>query len=248
MSVFLEGGNERRLPRGGLRGLARQARLDEHLPVDHRLSLVYRIGAGLIGVVLTVFGVLGLVDRIGIFATEDATVLGLNTNGALSVLSIFVGLVLLLGMVRGGNFASNLNLVLGVLFVLSGFFHLAVLERDANFLNFRMQNVLFSFAVGLLLMIFGMYGRISGHLPHDNPYWQARHPDRYEEEQRQRALAESRDREFMNARPASSAASASSSAEREPEPASGRGAAAGSGAGRRAGFLRRRGHRTSSDR
>ncbi len=27
--------------------------LDEHLPVDHRLSSVYRIGAGLMGLVLS---------------------------------------------------------------------------------------------------------------------------------------------------------------------------------------------------
>ncbi|SFC67422.1 protein of unknown function [Streptomyces aidingensis] len=241
MSVFLEGGNERRLPVGGLRGLARQARLDEHLPVDHRLSTVYRVGAGLIGAFLIVFGVLGLIDRIGIFETAEDTVLGLSTNGALSVLSVFVGLVLLTGMVRGGNFASNLNLVLGVLFLLSGFYHLAVLEREANFLNFRMQNVLFSYAVGLLLLVFGMYGRISGRLPHDNPYWRARHPDLDEAERRQRALAASRERELMNARPASA---------RSAEPAGPAGSGRGPGSGRagRAGLLRRRRHRTRSDR
>lgn len=38
-----------------------------------------------------------------------------------------------------------------------------------------MQNVIFSLVTGLLLMTFGMYGRVSGSLPHDNPYWRARH-------------------------------------------------------------------------
>lgn len=194
-------GSDPHMPHTGPRGLVKQARLDEHLPSDHRLSVVYRIGAGLIGAALVVFGVLGLVDRLGIFTTEDDTVLGLNTNGILSVLSIFVGLLLLTGMARGGNFASNLNLVLGVLFVLSGFVNLALLERgDLNVLNFRMQNVIFSFVVGLLLMIFGMYGRVSGKLPHDNPYWRARHPDLAAEERRRQEQAISRTRETAGGR------------------------------------------------
>jgi len=29
----------------------------------------------------------------------------------------------------------------------------------------------------MLLMFFGMYGRVSATLPHDNPYWRARHPE-----------------------------------------------------------------------
>ncbi|MET9918335.1 DUF4383 domain-containing protein [Streptomyces sp. NPDC059605] len=158
--------------------------LDKHLPVDHRLSRVYRVGAGLMGLVLFVFGILGLINRIGFFSTGGATVAGLNTNGALSVLSICVGLLLFIGMVIGGNFASTLNMVLGIAFILSGFVNLALLETDYNFLAFRIQNVLFSFVVGLMLMVFGMYGRVSGGLPHDNPYWRARHPEEAEEEMR----------------------------------------------------------------
>ncbi|MGP3947419.1 DUF4383 domain-containing protein [Streptomyces sp. 7N604] len=171
--------------------LARRTRLDEHLPVDHRLSTVYRIGAGLMGLVLLAFGILGLIGKVGFFDTGGDTVAGLNTNGALSVLSIVVGCVLFGGMVIGGNFASSLNMWFGVAFLLSGFFNLALLETDYNFLAFRLQNVLFSFVFGLLLMTFGMYGRVSGHLPHDNPYWQARHPGQvaHEEQAALRARA-----------------------------------------------------------
>ncbi|MEV1018966.1 DUF4383 domain-containing protein [Streptomyces sp. NPDC050264] len=151
--------------------------LDEHLPVDHGLSKVYRTGAGLMGLVLLAFGILGLIDKIGFFDTRGDSVAGLSTNGALSVLSICVGVLLFVGMVIGGNVASTLNMVLGILFILSGFVNLALLGTGANFLAFRMQNVLFSFAVGLLLMVFGMYGRVSGTLPYDNPYWKARHGD-----------------------------------------------------------------------
>ncbi|MCQ8194234.1 DUF4383 domain-containing protein [Streptomyces rugosispiralis] len=156
--------------------------LDEHLPVDHRLSKVYRVGAGFMGLVLVAFGILGLIHRVGFFDTGSNTVAGLNTNGTLSVLSIVIGLLLFIGMLIGGNFASSLNMVLGLLFLLSGFVNLALLETPYNFLAFRMQNVLFSFVVGLLLMWFGMYGRVSGGLPHDNPYWVTRHPEQAERE------------------------------------------------------------------
>lgn len=159
-------------------------RLDEHLPVDHRLSQVYRVGAGLAGLFLLAFGILGLIDRIGFFDTGGDTVAGLNTNGALGVLSICVGLLLFVGMVIGGNFASTLNMVLGIAFILSGFVNLALLDTGLNFLAFEMQNVLFSFAIGLLLMMFGMYGRVSGGLPHDNPYWRSRHPEQVMLEER----------------------------------------------------------------
>lgn len=162
------------------------ARLDEHLPVDHKLSKVYRVGAGLTGLLLVVFGILGLIDRIGFFDTGGDTVLSLNTNGALSVLSILVGLLLLYGMFVGGNFASTLNIVLGLLFIASGFMNLALLDTGLNFLAFRIPNVLFSFVVGVMLMWFGMYGRVGSALPHDNPYWQARHPEEAARERRVR--------------------------------------------------------------
>lgn len=172
----------------------RRIRLDEHLPVDHRLSQVYRVGAGLIGLLLVAFGILGLINRIGFFDTGGDQVAGLNTNGALSVLSICVGLLLFAGMVIGGNFASTLNMLLGVAFIFSGFVNLALLDRSFNPLAFRIQNVLFSFVVGVALMFFGMYGRVGSALPHDNPYWKARHPDRAAEEQRRRRRAPLLDR------------------------------------------------------
>ena len=173
-------------------GETRQFRLDEHLPVDHSLSRVYRIGAGLMGLVLVAFGILGLIDRIGFFDRGGDEVAGLSTNGALSVLSICVGVLLFVGMIIGGNFASTLNMVLGVLFIASGFVNLALLDTDFNPLAFEIQNVLFSFVVGLMLMSFGMYGRVSSTLPHDNPYWQARHPDQAAQEARAARRAQGR--------------------------------------------------------
>lgn len=66
------------------------ARLNEELPVDHRLSRVYRIGAGLMGLVLLAFGIFGLIDRIGIFDTGGDTVAAISTPTARSASSPFV--------------------------------------------------------------------------------------------------------------------------------------------------------------
>lgn len=152
-------------------------KLQEHLPVDHRLSRVYRIGAGLTGLVLVVFGILGFTGQVGFFSIHGDKVAGLSTNGALSVLSVVIGALLFVGMLIGGNFASVLNMVLGIAFIVSGFVNLAILDTSLNYLAFRIPNVLFSFFVGLMLMTFGMYGRVHSHLPHDNPYWRRRHPE-----------------------------------------------------------------------
>ncbi|MDX3533616.1 DUF4383 domain-containing protein [Streptomyces sp. MB09-01] len=168
------------------------ARLDDHLPTDHRLSQVYRVGAGLTGLLLVVFGILGLIDQVGFFDTGGDTVLALNTNGALSVLSICIGALLFTGMVIGGTFASTLNIVLGVAFIASGFINLALLDTGLNFLAFEIQNVLFSFVVGVMLMWFGMYGRVGSALPHDNPYWRARHPEEAAREDRARRTGRGR--------------------------------------------------------
>ncbi|MFG2480697.1 DUF4383 domain-containing protein [Streptomyces fagopyri] len=153
----------------------RRVVLDDHLSVDHRLGRVYRGGAALMGAFLVVFGTLGLVDRVGFFSTSGAMVMGLGSNGVLSVVSLLMGTVLLGGAVMGGNTASTVNICAGVAFLAAGFVSLALLDTRFNVFAFHLQNVCFSFLAGLLLMTFGMYGRGSGSLPHDNPYWRSRH-------------------------------------------------------------------------
>ncbi|MER7760668.1 DUF4383 domain-containing protein [Streptomyces sp. NPDC097619] len=152
-------------------------RLRDELPVDHPLARVYRIGAALCGLLLLVFGCLGFAGSLDSFDTDGQQIAGLSTNGLLSTISVIVGLLLLGAAVVGGNLASSVNIVVGVLFVLSGFVHLFLVGRSGNILDFGMSNVIFSFLMGLLIMTFGMYGRVSGGLPHDNPYWRRRHPD-----------------------------------------------------------------------
>ena len=152
-------------------------RLQEHLPADHRLGQVYRWGSILSAVVLLVFGIMGLLDSISFFSTRGQHVMGLSSNGLLSVTSIVVAVFLLVTARIGGNFASTANMVMGIVFILAGLAGLAVMDTGANFLAFKLPNVFFSFAVGLIMMTFGMYGRVNLYLPYDNPYYQARHPE-----------------------------------------------------------------------
>ncbi|NUP49649.1 MAG: DUF4383 domain-containing protein [Catenulispora sp.] len=151
-------------------------RLQDNLPVDHRLAQVYRWGAILSAVALLVFGVLGLLDAIPFFSTQGERVMGMSSNGLLSVISILVAVLLLVAARIGGNFASTVNMIMGAVFIVAGLLGLAFMQTEANFLAFGLSNVFFSFAVGLVMLTFGMYGRVNLYLPYDNPYYQARHP------------------------------------------------------------------------
>ncbi|MFF5727259.1 DUF4383 domain-containing protein [[Kitasatospora] papulosa] len=157
-------------------------KLRDELPVDHHLATVYRYGAAVCGLVLLAFAALGFADALTPFDTAGDTVAGMTTNTTLSVISTVVGLALLIGAVIGGNFASTLNMTIGGLFVLSGFVHIFVLDRSVNVLDFGMANVMFSFVMGLVIATFGMYGRVTSRLSHENPYWRRRHPEQAERE------------------------------------------------------------------
>lgn len=147
----------------------------DHLPVDHKLSRVYRFGGGLTGLVLLTFGALGFFNQLDFFSTDGRMVAGLSSNGALSTISVVFGLILIGAAVVGGNTSSTVNIVVGSLFLLSGLVNLCVMRTDLNVLAFQMPNVIFSFVVGMIVLTFGLYGRASGNLPQDNPYRQARH-------------------------------------------------------------------------
>ncbi|WP_017581760.1 DUF4383 domain-containing protein [Nocardiopsis valliformis] len=151
--------------------------LDTTRRADRRLDLVYRIGAGLTGLVLVGFGSAGLMIRLPLFDTQGEVIAGLSTNGALSFISIAIGSLLVGAAILGGKFASTVCVAVGAAFVVSGLVNLYLMSTDFNVLAFSMPNVIFSFVVGLVVMTFGMYGRFSGGLPEDNPFQRHRHPD-----------------------------------------------------------------------
>jgi hypothetical protein len=144
-------------------------------PSGRRLDLVHRIGAAVLGFGLCVFGALGVADRLEFLAVRGKVVLGLASNGLLSAISLIVGGVLIGAAVRGGRSSSTITVVVGLLFLLSGLVNLAVLDTNLNLLAFRMSNVIFSFIAGMLLLFLGAYGRFSGGLSADNPYYRHRH-------------------------------------------------------------------------
>jgi hypothetical protein len=134
-----------------------------------RIDRVHRGGATALGGFLWVFAILGFVHQLP-FLSTSGRIFGLSTNGALSTISLVVGAVLLGSAVRGGRSASTVTASVGVLFLLSGLVHLAIVNTSANVLSFRLPNVFFSLAAGMLLLGVGAYGRLSGHKLPDNPY------------------------------------------------------------------------------
>jgi hypothetical protein len=138
--------------------------------IDGRVFAVQRLGALSVALVLLVFGLLGATSGVGFLATHGQRHLGMSSNGLLSVLSLIVAVILLGAAFRGPRTASTVMIVLGVLFLASALLNLALLRTTLNLLAFRMSNVVFSVVVGLLLLLLGAYGRISGNLPDSSPY------------------------------------------------------------------------------
>jgi Domain of unknown function (DUF4383) len=135
-----------------------------------RVLAVHRVGAVGVAAVILVFGLLGFAGGLDYFATEGEQVLGLSSNGLLSTISVVTAVVLIAAAVRGPRVASTVMIVVGVLFLISALANLAVLRTGLNFLAFKLSNVFFSLGAGLLLLLLGAFGRISGNLPADNPY------------------------------------------------------------------------------
>jgi hypothetical protein len=133
-----------------------------HLPINHRLRPLYRFLAGLTGLYVLVFGIVGAaVSRGHPFVTRDHIyALGLRTNLAFAVLSIIVGAIVLLGVIVGRNVDHILNLVGGLVFLLAGMFMLILLQTDLNLLNYTVSTSVVSFIIGLVLFTAGLYSRV----------------------------------------------------------------------------------------
>ena len=140
-----------------------------------RVPRVHRLGALIVAAVILLFGALGFADGLSFFSTRGGSVAGLNSNGLLSTVSVVTAVVLVAAALAGPRIASTAMIAVGVLFLISALVNLAVLDTAANLLAFRLTNVFFSIGTGLVLLLLGAYGRVSGNLPPDSPY--ARTPE-----------------------------------------------------------------------
>jgi hypothetical protein len=138
--------------------------------VDDRVFTVHRVGALGVAAVILVFGLLGFAGGLDFFSTSGEPILGMSSNGLLSTISVITAAVLIFAAVRGPHVASTIMIVVGSLFILSALANMAVLRTDLNLLAFEMSNVFFSAVAGLLLLLLGAYGRLTGNLPPDSPY------------------------------------------------------------------------------
>ena len=133
-----------------------------HLPVNHPLRPLYRVLAGLVGVYSLVFGIAAFTRTKGtpLFAHTDLPwVLGLRTNLAFALLSIFSGAVLAVCAVIGRNLDFLVNTLGGLVFMAVGMLMLGLLQTDANFLGFSMTNCVVSLLLGTVVFTAGLYGR-----------------------------------------------------------------------------------------
>ncbi|HEX6076623.1 MAG TPA: DUF4383 domain-containing protein [Micromonosporaceae bacterium] len=133
-----------------------------HLPVNHPLRRFYRVLAGLIGLYVLLFGVIGFVRTRGteFFANQGEWVLGLSTNPAFSLLSVATGLLLLAALLVGRNLDHVLNIMAGAVFLFAGIAMLLLLRTDLNFLAFTVTNCVVSFVFGLVVLTAGLYGKV----------------------------------------------------------------------------------------
>jgi hypothetical protein len=134
-----------------------------HFPINHRLRRIYRTLAGLAGLYVLIFGIVGVIraDGSGLFGRGHIVALGLRTNMAFSILSIVVGALVIGATLYGRNLAHFVHFFGGLVFLLAGLAMLAVLRTSANFLNFTVATCVVSYIIGLVMLTAGLYGRMA---------------------------------------------------------------------------------------
>jgi len=133
-----------------------------HMPINHPLAPVYRVFAGLSGLYVLAFGVVGLVTTWDepLFSRADLWALGLRTNPAFAVLSILVGAAVLFGALIGGRIAHNINMTGGVTFLVVGVAMLGLMQTSLNLLNFSVATCIVSYLAGMSMLLSGLYDRV----------------------------------------------------------------------------------------
>ena len=135
-----------------------------HIPVNHHLRPLYRVLAGLAGLYVLVFGIVGVSQTggHGFFAQDGCrAVLGLRANRAFAILSIVAGRwSCWAGLSSDATWTSWVNLVGGIVFLVAGLAMMVVMQTDLNVLGFSMATCVVSFVIGLVLFTAGLYGKV----------------------------------------------------------------------------------------
>ncbi|TDC37936.1 DUF4383 domain-containing protein [Micromonospora sp. 15K316] len=133
-----------------------------HTPVNHPARPIYRAIAGLTGLYLVVFGVLGVITSAGgeLFAQDDTQVLGQGTNLGFSLISAVLGLLVLAGTLLGRNIDVAIDQWLAYILMIVSLGGLAFSRTDANFFNFTIPTVIVLMVAALVLLVAGMYGKV----------------------------------------------------------------------------------------
>ena len=129
------------------------------LPQDHPLHGVYRISAGVMGVLLIGFGAACVL-------TSQERLLGIGASNRFGALLAAVGLVLIGGALVGGNVAAQLNGHLGAALLVLGLLGLLAQGNDSNVLDVMVSDVILLFVVGMLLLSAGFYGQVAASAPY----------------------------------------------------------------------------------
>lgn len=133
-----------------------------HNPVNHPLRPLYRALAGLAGVYLVIFAVVGFAATggDGLFGDGTHRILGQGGNLAWSIASLVLGAVILLAAVLGRNIDVAVDTYLGWALLIIGTFELAISRTDITLFNFTVATVVVSYVIGLLLIIAGLYCKV----------------------------------------------------------------------------------------
>jgi hypothetical protein len=134
-----------------------------HNPVNHPLRPIYRAIAGLVGLYLIVYGVVGFIVSAdeGLFGRAGDRILGQGGNLFWSIVSVLIGAVVLIAAVLGNNRDAFVETYLGWTLIVIGSFCLAVIRTNANFLDFSVSTVVVTYLAGLALIVAGMYSKVA---------------------------------------------------------------------------------------
>jgi drug/metabolite transporter (DMT)-like permease len=129
------------------------------LPVNHPLHRVYRIAAGIVGLLLAVFGLLGLL--------VSGDILRIPASTAFSLICLVAGVVLIGAAIVGRNVAPRTNAYVGAVLIVVGLVGLLSMgDPDSNFMDVSMADVTLLFVAGMVLLAAGFYGQVGSDTHH----------------------------------------------------------------------------------